>query len=108
MQYRTTSVLKCREQYKNVYLRIYVTGFIMWIHLLAKFWTPVIAMNIIKIAIKDISTDVFFNLLQQMLIVICDQVKSRMDVECSMQGRDEKCVKNFGRKTWREEAIRKT
>jgi len=56
-------------------------------------------MNIIKIAIKDISTDVFFNLLQQMLIVICDQVKSRMDVECSMQGRDEKCVKNFGRKT---------
>jgi hypothetical protein len=32
----------------------------------------------------------------------------RIGGSCSMHGRDEKSVQNFGRKTWREEATWKT
>jgi hypothetical protein len=36
-----------------------------------------------------------------------DQIKDEMGGTCSMPGRDEKCIQNFGRNTRREETTRK-
>jgi len=40
--------------------------------------------------------------------ILCDQVEdNEMDGACSAHGRDEKCAQNFGRKTQKEETMRK-